>query len=215
MAKQRRNTAVCVGVGLRRTQLGWTQAQLANRSGYSLRVIGKAEMGAPILRSTAEDIAEALQIEVNKIIFDPAGVAEAFVDAMHGPPQDFLDQIPKFFHADCVVNMAGPEEIPFSGIYHGVKGALKCFEIFYSILETPDHDHRPYYEYFGYDDFALAHGETWTKPKGVTIDKPVKLSLKFKFKDGKIIRFDDIFDTDLAKKAICSEPEKPTTNPET
>lgn len=205
MVKRKRNSVVCVGVARLRIKLGLTQTELARRAGYSVRLVSKAENGAPISRTTAEDLAEALEVGVDVIVFDPEKTAETFIGFMHVTPEFLLKKIPEMFHPDCVVNMAGPEEIPFSGVYHGIEGATKCFSIFYDVLEIPDRDNMASYEFYGYEDFALAHGDSWLHPKGMPLAQPMKVSLKFKFKDSKILRFDDLFDTDKGMKVIFPE----------
>ena len=47
-----------------RDRKGMTQSQLASESGYSVRLVGKAEAGQPIRMETVEVLAEALSLSL-------------------------------------------------------------------------------------------------------------------------------------------------------
>lgn len=200
-------SVVCHGIAERRIEFGWDQATLARKSGYSVRVISKAENGNPIARSTAEDIADALEVSVEKFLFDPIEVAKEFVDGMHCSPKEFLRILPNFLHPEIIFNIPGPEEIPFSGTHHGIDEVVRCFTIFFDVLESPKHDHMDCYTFTGTRDMAIVHGESWIHPKGRPLVEPIHLILKFEFRNGRIIRLDDIFDTDKGNKVI--NPREP------
>lgn len=55
-------TVSCRGADIRRRRqlLGWTQLDLANKAGYSLRLVTKAEAGGPIKRQSLEVLAQTL-----------------------------------------------------------------------------------------------------------------------------------------------------------
>jgi len=53
---------------LLRDARGWTQEQLANSAGYSVKTIWKAEAGRPLKRQTLTDIARALGVEFEHIV---------------------------------------------------------------------------------------------------------------------------------------------------
>jgi transcriptional regulator with XRE-family HTH domain len=51
-----------------RINLGMTQAQLAKKSGYDTRTIQRAEAGTPVLNQAAATIAQALDVNLDRII---------------------------------------------------------------------------------------------------------------------------------------------------
>jgi len=95
-----------------------------------------------------------------------------------------------------IVSVGDPEAIPFSGTYCGIDEMQQFMEIFYSILEAPpDHDYEPWYRYFFHGNDVMVLGESWLHPIGAPLDKPISLSIQFKFCKGKLILYRNVYDT--------------------
>lgn len=50
-----------------RSQLGWTQTELAIEAGVSLQTIFRLENGGPVLKSTIKLVAQALKVQTGEI----------------------------------------------------------------------------------------------------------------------------------------------------
>ena len=71
-----------------REQRGWTQATLAAKSGYSLRLISKMEAGKSVSPQSHQDVADALSlperpVSVDDLTSNPVGLARQYIAAMY------------------------------------------------------------------------------------------------------------------------------------
>lgn len=188
-----------------RERRGWTQATLAEKSGYSLRLISKIESGETASRQSLEDVAEALSLPTEPVSFedlisDPIGLARQYLAALHMHQAQMFDVISYMLHDEVVFIMAGdPAVIPFSGTYHGHEGVRELTRRFFSVLQVPEgYDHLPHYSYTSNGTDVLVWGKSWLHPIGQPMPEPMPLSHLMRFRDGKLILFDDHFDTQRA-----------------
>jgi transcriptional regulator with XRE-family HTH domain len=188
-----------------RERRGWTQATLAEKSGYSLRLISKIESGEAASRQALEDIAEALSlpeehISYEDLISNPVGLARQYFAALHQHQADLVDEIEHILDEDIVFIMAGdPAVIPFAGTYQGIEGVRELHRRFFGALEVPDgYDHLPHYSYTSNGTDVLVWGKSWLHPIGRPMSEPMPVSHLLRFRNGKLILFDDHFDTHRA-----------------
>ena len=123
-----RNVQVC-GYRLKhfRKLLGWTQEELAHRSGYCDRLIRKAESGRSLSLEAIEVIAQSLccygvYVCAEDLICSPKKTVHRLLDAIHGDGIS-VEQIAT---DEALVECKGSERIPFSGVWRG-KGGLQAW----------------------------------------------------------------------------------------
>src|SRR5688572_18313913 len=93
---------------------------------------------------------------------------------------------------DCEFNVLGAPHVPYGGVYHG-KGASRFFQSLNELFETTRFDVEELYEVENGNVVAFGwHGGTGRKT-GKAFD--LKWSMMFKFKDGKVVYYQNYFDT--------------------
>lgn len=200
-------SSACEPVLLRqlREQRGWTQATLAAKSGYSLRLISKMESGKSISPQSLQDVADALSlperpVSVDDLTSDPVGLARQYFAAMYEQRENMFVAIRHFLDDDVVFNIPGePAQIPFSGVYHGLEGFQEFCRKFFACLEVPvGHDHLPHYTYAANVTDVMVWAKSWIHPKGHPFQLPMPISHLMRFRHGKLVLLEDSFDTQRA-----------------
>ena len=104
---------------------GMTQEELAEKAGYSDRLIRKAEASGPLRKSTIANLAKALSTAVQKVTVDDLVFSHEliFVDIaaflLHGSMGSALS-FEDLIHPGFAIIVAGHElNIPFAGTYSG------------------------------------------------------------------------------------------------
>jgi transcriptional regulator with XRE-family HTH domain len=185
-----------------RKKIGWTQSDLARRAGFTERLIVKAEASQNIAASTLCIIAETLSeggaaVSSQELSVDPAALAREFILSMYQRERNVIDVNEHFISPDVVLHFAGdPSVFPFAGSHVGIEAARRAFALFYSVIEPPeDHSEIENFQFVSTGHGALVWGETWAHPVGMPMPGPIKLAIKMDFKNGKLVSFDDRFDT--------------------
>ncbi len=201
-----RNTTTANGklIARLRSRLQWTQIDLARRAGYSERLIGKAEAGESVSVTTLDDIRVAFHesgesVSLDDLRHDPVDRARQFIWGMYIHKGKVIDEFEAFISPEVVIEMNGdPSVFPFAGRHVGIDAARAAFAAFYSVLQPPeDHSEFDSFEFLSTGSGALVWGDTWAHPIGRPMPAPVKLAIRMDFKDGKLIHFDDCFDTQM------------------
>lgn len=192
-----------------RKQKGWTQTDLARISGYSERLISKAESGGSLSQAALEVLAEALSspeqlIRFEDLTCDPLKLAREFIQALYVHKKSAFEKVRYFLDDDAVFKMAGdPQVIPFAGEHRGIVAIERLFHIFFSVLEVPpDIDHMSNFEFISRGNEVIVWGVSWLHPVGHPLDKPMPFSNLIRFRHGKLFFLDDHFDTDQAKRVV-------------
>ncbi len=99
-----------------RQRKGWTQIQLAKYSGYSLRLISKAEAGGPIALSTIEDLAEALSLDgrvvyPEDLVVDPHLKTRELIRLLQKSRFAVIDNMQHWLDADVELHIVGHREV--------------------------------------------------------------------------------------------------------
>ncbi len=192
-----------------RERKGWTQQKLAAISGYSERLINKAESGRSISSAAIEILAETLSTEEDPIYFedlisDPIALAKEFMAGIYVHQKNVVTAIRHFLDEDIVFRLAGdPATIPFAGEHRGFAAVERAFEIFFSIMEAPpNYDYKAGISYLAQGKDVIVWGESWLHPIGVPMDKPMPISHRLTFHKGKLVLFENVFDTLHAAKVL-------------
>ena len=123
-----------------RSQRGWTQAELARRAGYTVRVIGKAEAGNSLDLDTIGAIAQTLSqvdgsVTAKQLMLDIKSIAAEFIAALDQYGADLVSHIEHYLAPDFVWICPGdPAVAPFIGQWHGADGLKQFFTIYCSIF---------------------------------------------------------------------------------
>lgn len=187
-----------------------TQEELARIAGYSLRLICKAESGKSVAVATIRDIAEALSIDnelvtLEDLISDPLEIAKQFVFGMYKYEAEVVTQLSDIVHDDIVSIFAGSQpSIPFAGKSCGREAVDQAFRTFFQFLQTPEgHQPEEHYEFLSDDNRVVCWGASWFHPRGqAELSSPVSVSILMQFTDGKLILFDDRFNTEDGAKIM-------------
>ena len=187
----------------------WTQLQLAAHSGYSERLISKAEAGRPISTQAIAVLAESLsssekQIYPEDLISDPVQMAKDYLRAVYTEGKNIVNAIEHFLDADVTFRVAGdPTQIPFAGEHRGLESVRRVFDIFFSVLQAPaDHDHTQCYRFSGKGNEVYMWGESWIHPIGLPLENPIAIAQRFVFQRGKLVMMEDIYDTLAGQQAL-------------
>ncbi len=200
-----------------RKQLGWTQNDLARKSGFTERLIVKAEGSQSISASTLHVLASTFNeagadISMEDLSADPASLAREFLRSTytHGPKA--LEVNAHFISPDLVVHFAGdPAVFPFAGTHIGIEAAKRAFQIFYSVIQPPEDlsEMDSLIQIVSTGHGALVWGETWAHPIGMPMSQPMKFAIKMDFEKGLMTVLDDRFDTFEGAK-LFEEPNDRT-----
>ena len=186
---------------------GLTQDELAHEARLSVRVIRKAEKSGNIRFSTLSAIAEALRTHgadaaAERLCCDPVTIAQQFVEAYRRHEEKMTDHIRHLLCPDLEVFVAGdPSQIPFAGTFHGPDGLQEMWCRFFGLIERYDKTALNL-QYFVNGNEVVAYGTEKGRIKGHTNDEPTWLALKFRITNGRIVRFEDYFDTASAQEHI-------------
>lgn len=123
-----RGVQVCGG-NLRNLRIlrGMTQVELAQRAGYSERLVRKAEAGGSLSLATIEDLADALSSEFKRVApsdlcSSPEMLARTFVDCYDEHERLMLDYCGHLLAEDFVFHCADSTGSSFGGDWQGAKG---------------------------------------------------------------------------------------------
>jgi len=204
-----RHTEACDGKRLAKLRItqGLSQTELAKKAGYSERLIRKAESGEPITFSAIQHIAAALgqngtAVHPEDLVSNPAQLAKQFLQAFAKYEAEMAPQVAHFIDDQFVLFCAGdPEKIPFAGEWKSIKGLDQWVRCFFNTLTRPDKDfYQP--EYLSSENTVVTWGLDWAH----TADNPfppIWVTQKFVFEKGKLVRFENLFDTESGSKHLA------------
>lgn len=182
-----------------------TQADLADATGYSERLIGKAESGKPVSLGAISALATVLSTQERlllpeDLIANPLAIAREYIRCIYIHQQNCFEHMQSFLHDDIVFHVAGKREsVPYAGVHRGLDDVKKAFDVFWSCFEVPkDHDHLPHYHFFESGNEVVVWGDTWIHPIGLPLREPLMVTYRIQFQAGKLIRIDARMDTDYA-----------------
>ncbi len=195
----------CNGEQLRhfRNKRGWTQDDLATRSGYSKRVVAKAEAGGSVNPDTLEVLAATLSIDgecihIEDLLATPKALAQRYIETFRQHEHELAARCWDFLADDMVCLVAGGDpSVPLSGTYEGPDG-FDCYcRKFFAIFERPAKDlYRP--KLVAEGNHVVAMGWEIIQLKGTTRDPnepPGWLVQDMQFSRGKLVRLELMFDT--------------------
>ncbi len=179
-----------------RRRRGWTQRDLAEKSGYCERLVRKAEHGGTLDVETIRNLAEALSTEIDQVSFedlvlDQLSVAKLWVDALNHFGVGMTPIVAPYLSDDFVFNCPGdPSTAPFIGMWEGLEGFKQHVDAYFQVFRRVPND-----------DVTFTIGENLVSARwqesgylGDELVGPVRINMHFHFRDGKICRIDDEYD---------------------
>ena len=185
---------------------GWTQLTLAARSGYSERVIRKAEASEPLRPDVLVSLAEALStpeepITVAMLTTDPLPLVRRFFEAYDRHEREMLPHLTDVLSPDVrFVFHADPARNPLSGIWEGLSGLQAYLDKFFGMFVRCNPEKlAPRYSVNG-EQVVVSYSEIVRF--GEIVAPPVWIHLLFTVREGRIVQVEDFCDTDTAARFL-------------
>jgi transcriptional regulator with XRE-family HTH domain len=183
-----------------RKSRGWSQEELSRRSGYSVRLIRKAEAGGTLKVETVQHLCEAFSqslgcVEVEHLTCTPLKVAQRLVEAYDNYGIDLIGHCEGCFTSDfAYIIHADPARVPYAGRWEGMVGFQQMLNIFFGMFTRKPGSLKPEYMvgnqrvHARFLDQAIFQGE---------LTPPIIINLHFQFRGMQICQMDNEFDSDL------------------
>lgn len=192
---------------------------MATKSGYSERLISKAESGQPISTEAIEVLAQTFATKESPVypedlITDVLQMAKTFIKTTYQDHSNFFKTINRFLDDDIVFNISGDvSEIPFAGRHCGREGVRRAIEILFSVVQPPENfDEEPHYQFTVNGNDVFITGHTWLHPIGFPTP-PIKIAIQMKFRRGKLYYYEDWLDTSAGAKVLQENPPPEDSSP--
>ncbi|QEG20845.1 helix-turn-helix domain-containing protein [Mariniblastus fucicola] len=191
-----------------RKRMGWSQRELKIASGYSERLISKAEANGSIVLATLVDLAQALStpqeiVRPEQLVFDPIAIAKSITHATYVLQRNMFTRMQHMIADDFVLEAIGdPKQFPFVGRYEGVDGFREAIDRFFSCMEVPANvDHTQWYDYFHCpknENVVVVWGQSWIHPIGSPLDSPLDITQRIEIRNDKVCYFENRYDASLS-----------------
>lgn len=184
---------------------GWSQKELSRRSGYSVRVIRKAECSGTLKVETIQCFCEAFSqaggvVTLEQLTRSKLDSAKKVVEAYDNYGIEMLDHCSDYLTSDIVYNIhADPARVPYAGKWVGLDGFQKFLDIFFSIFVRQPGILKP--SYMVGDDRVHARFLDQAVCNGV--ETPwIYINLHFQFRGDLVCQMDNEFDSDLTVNSL-------------
>ena len=199
-----------------RTRKNWTQKHLAQRVGYSERLIRKAEGGQNVSVDTIDELATALSggdtiIYPEDLITCQESMARRFSAAWYSRHSDIAEVIKDFVHDDTVFQILGDQRrLPFVGRYRGLGEFASAAKQFFRAVEvTSGHECKSRYKHVVRGLEVAVWGTSWIHQTGAPLSQPIPMTQRLRFERGKLHTFVDYCSQRLATPSIHSAEVTP------
>ena len=197
-------------VRFHRNRLGLTQSELADLSGFTTRLIAKAEAGGSLKPHSLDVLAEALSSEDRPVfpedlICSPKVIVRKIIEAYAKHEANCIDHCKQFLAEDVRIRIPGdPLVIQFAGEYHSISGVEQFWKTFFCSMER--HNKKLISDsmrlfadgnliaVLTYESFSCA-----TSKSAATI---TPLGLIFEFERGKVKSLENHFDINANHNSI-------------
>ena len=189
------NTQVLRELRLKR---GWSQKELAEKAGYSDRLVRKAEFGGKLDVDTIRNIAEALSTLNEKITLDfltndVLSVAKTFMQFFDERGAGMLPAINHYIAPDFVLHVTSAiESLPLHGTWDGKQGLCEFLNLFFGTFSRVPNSLAPRYA-VGTDFIVASYTDTLQAPNRP--DEMIQVYRHFHFRDGQLSRIDDLYES--------------------
>jgi len=176
---------------------GWTQAQLAKSSGYSERLVRKAEKGGTLDLETIQNIAEALStpeapVSTESLTLDITAIARKWVESWEQHETRMVPEVAALLSEEFEFVCPGqPGTAPFIGTFKGTDGLQRWLDLYFSVVQRQKCSEI---EYLIGENSVIARWMECGSFFGVPAP-PIRINLYFQFVDGLIAKIVDDYDT--------------------
>lgn len=192
----------CNGLAIRslRQARGWTQTDLAKIAGYSVRLVQKAEASGSLVATTLDVLAQSLgtgdsPVEIDDITTTPQTIVQEFIELINSHHGNTGQAARHLLADDAVLWCAGdPEVMPFAGDWNGPEAIAKFFQVFFSVLTPAKDGFLRNKRYLANGNEVVCWCEAHASVSGMP-SVPVWVWHHYLLKDGKILRYENHFDT--------------------
>ncbi|MCA9088142.1 MAG: nuclear transport factor 2 family protein [Planctomycetaceae bacterium] len=187
-----------------RLSRGLTQDRLGKLAGYTDRLVRKAEKGGTLDIATVQDLAEALSmtgepVSCRDLTLDILSIARLWMECFEELQEKMLPKVESFYAPEFELICPGdPGSTPFVGTWRGLEGMQQWLDLFFGFFVREKAEHV---EYFVGENSVVARWMERCSLQGVPCD-PVRINLYFEFRDGRIVRMCDDYDTHSGATAI-------------
>lgn len=193
---------------------GWTQLQLAKASGYSERLVRKAEKGGTLDLETIQNIAEALStpeapVSIESLTLDIVAIARKWVESWEQHEARMIPEIAGLMTESFEFVCPGvPGTAPFIGTFKGIEGFQQWLDLYFSVIRREKSSEVEYL--IGVNSVIARWMECGTF-LGVPAP-PIRINLYFQFVDGLIARIVDDYDTHTGAVIASVAQSRPPEN---
>lgn len=186
-----------------RLKCGCSQDELARRSGYTPRLIRKAESGGTLNYATIADLAETFtafgtEVRIEELLFDPVAIVKEFIEAYERLGAECIRHLAHYFSPNAKLEcLVDPLHFPFAGTWNGFEQLIVFFQTFcqrYCRLEE-----RLLVVYLWGVECVSARFEDWLVSDSLELPA-LRFNWHFQFQAGMIVRIDFEFDHFTASK---------------
>jgi len=180
-----------------RSKKGWSQKRLAKESGYSERLICKAEAGLSVSSEAIEVLAKALstedlQLKPEDLICDPIALSKKFIEALHLLQRDLVKGIAHFTDPRGEFNFVQCAMGDYAGSYQGIAALNIAAGKFFDAQEfVAGQDFKSSYQYFGSENEVVAWGTSTIRVKETGEILNISITLRLVFEKGRLSRVED------------------------
>lgn len=188
-----------------RKKLGWSQAELGRRAGYSERVIRKAEAGGKLRPDTIQELATAMSFDGQRISFADLAInwesiARRFVEGYDLLGSGMLNSCCDIFADEFVLNCpADPKKFSFAGVWVGKTGVQEFLDLFFGTFTRKVGIFKPVY--LVCEDHVVARFDDQVSYQGHEMPA-YWVNFHFEFNDGLVNRIDYEFDSLSVSKSM-------------
>lgn len=201
----------CNGPAIRELRLGrgWTQDDLAEQSGYSRRLIQKAESGGSLAPATLAVLAETLgadkrPVGIENLTVSAVSLVRQFVEAQNTHFPDVAPVVRHLLADDFVMWSAGnPNEIPFAGEHRGYEGLDHFFKQFCLLLTPHPDGFLRNVRYLAEGNEVVCWLQAFAQVAGMDESPPIWVCHRYHIENGKIARFENHFDTQTGAEHLA------------
>jgi transcriptional regulator with XRE-family HTH domain len=181
-----------------RVKRGWSQRELAEKAGYTDRLVRKAEFGGKLDVETIRNIAEALstleeKITLDSLTIDVLSIAKKFMKLFDELGPDMAPAIDHCISSDFVIHVTSAvESLPLQGTWVGQKGFQEFLNLFFGTFSRNPNSLSPLYAVG--TDFVVARYLNTLRIAG-RHDEATEVYRHFRFRDGLLSRIDDLYES--------------------
>ena len=197
---QQVNTQVLRGLRIKR---GWSQKELAEKAGYTDRLVRKAEFGGKLDVDTIRNIAEALstldeKITLDSLTNDVLSVAKTFMQFFDERGAGMVPAINHYIAPDFVLHVTSAvDSLPLQGTFNGQQGLQEFLDLFFGTFSRVTNSLAPLYA-VGTDFVVARYTDTLHAPD--QHDEIVQVYRHFHFRDGLLSIIDDLYESPVVSE---------------